>query len=94
MSINLTEHAKHASQDCLGHPVVVGDTIRILGITPDPTLDEDDLDMFLDMIGSQCEIERIDPDGTAWVAVWWNGGEGTLMTLAGLAPSQMQKIQA
>ena len=78
--------------DCHGRPVTVGDRIRILDITPDPDLDEDDLDMFLDMVGSHCDIERIDADGTAWAAVWWNGCEGTLLTLVGLAPRQIERL--
>ena len=75
-----------------GQALAVGERIRILDITPDPNLDEDDLEMFLDMVGASCEIERIDPDGTAWAAVWWNGCEGTLLTLVGLAPSQMERL--
>ncbi len=80
--------------DCKGQTVAPGDLVRVLGITPDPDLDEDDLDMFMDMVGSVCEVERIDADGAAWVAVWWNGCEGTLMTLVGLAPRQMEKVAA
>lgn len=78
--------------DHKGQTVAPGDEVRILGISPDPDLDEDDLDMFIDMIGSTCAVERIDAAGAAWVAIWWNGGEGTLMTQAGLAPEQMEKV--
>jgi len=39
-------------------------------------------------------VERIDRDGAAWVAIWWNGCEGTLMTQIGLAPQQMEKVAA
>ena len=46
--------------DCKGQTVAPGDSVRVLGITPDPDLDEDDLDMFMDMVGSVCEVERID----------------------------------
>jgi hypothetical protein len=46
------------------------------------------------MVGAVCEVERIDADGSAWVAVWWNGCEGTLMTLVGLEPRQMEKVAA
>lgn len=74
-----------------GQTVSPGDRIRVLAITPDPDMDEDDLDMFYDMIGSTCEVERIDADGSAWVAVWWNGGEGVLLTTVGLLPGQMEK---
>mgnify|MGYP000485228866 CR=1 FL=1 len=55
-------------------------------------LDEDELIMFEDMIGAVCEVERIDPDGTAWVALWWNGDEGTLTTQVGLSPAQMARV--
>ena len=77
--------------DRLGQPVAPGDRVRILDVTPDPDMDEDDLDMFMDMIGSTCDVESIDSDGAAWVAIWWNGGEGTLMTMVGLLPGQMEK---
>lgn len=78
--------------DCKGQPVAPGDKIRILDITPDPDLDEDDLDMFMNMVGSRCEVERIDADGTAWVVVWWNTSEGSLITQAGLSPEQIEKV--
>lgn len=72
-------------------PVAPGDHVRILGITPDPEMDEDDLDMFTDMIGSTCLVERIDSEACAWVAVWWNGFDGPLLTSVGLMPEQMEK---
>lgn len=81
----------HTTIDCHGQPLSQGDTVKVLAITPDPDLDEDDLEMFLDMVGAHCPIERIDSDGTAWVSIWWNGGDGTLLTLLGLAPAQMAK---
>lgn len=77
-----------------GQPVATGDRVRILAISPDPEMDDDDLDMFNDMIGSTCEVERIDADGAAWVAIWWNGFEGPLLTSVGLAPGQMEKAAA
>ena len=77
--------------DCHGQPLALGDHVRILAITCDPEMDEDDLDMFNDMVGSICAVERIDDDGVAWVAVWWNGCEGPLLTSVGLAPAQMEK---
>lgn len=77
--------------DRLGQPVTRGDRVKILDVSPDPDMDEDDRDMFMDMIGSTCDVERIDSDGAAWVAIWWNGGEGTLMTMVGLLPEQMEK---
>ena len=80
--------------DCKGQPVAAGDRVRVLDITPDRSLDEDVLEMFMDMIGSRCDVERIDADGTAWVAVWWNGDEGTQVTLVGLEPHQMERLTA
>lgn len=78
--------------DCDGQTVAVGDEIKILDITPDPEMDEDDRDMFMDMIGSVCIVERIDDEGDAWVAIWWNGFDGPLLTTVGLAPEQMRRL--
>ena len=78
--------------DCRGLPVAPGDTVRVLAVTLDPDLDDDDADMFRDMIGATCEVERIDGDGAAWVAVWWNGFDGPLLTTVGLDPVQMEKM--
>ncbi|HSG23515.1 MAG TPA: hypothetical protein VLA64_11230 [Azonexus sp.] len=80
--------------DCKGRTVAMGDRIRVLEITPDRELDEDDLEMFMDMVGAVCDIERIDAEGAAWVAIWWNGDEGTVLTQIGLAPGQMEKVAA
>jgi hypothetical protein len=77
-----------------GQPVATGDRVKILAISTDPEMDDDDLDMFNDMIGSTCEVERIDADGAAWVAIWWNGFEGPLLTSVGLTPGQMEKAAA
>ena len=46
----------------------------------------------MNMVGSTCNVERIDTDGAAWVAIWWNGDEGTVLTQIGLAPRQMEKM--
>jgi len=80
------------TRDHRGQPVAAGDTVRILDITPDPDMDEDDRDLFIDMIGSTCVVERVDDEGDAWVAVWWNGFEGPLLTTVGLAPHQMERV--
>ena len=81
-----------ATVDRLGRPVVPGDRVRVLGVTLAPDMDDDDRDMFVDMIGAVCEVERIDADGAAWVAIWWNGFDGPLLTTVGLAPAQMDKV--
>lgn len=83
-----------ATVDRQGRPVVPGDMVRVLGVSTDPDMDDDDRDMFNDMIGSTCLVERIDADGAAWVAVWWNGFEGPLLTSVGLMPGQMDKVVA
>jgi hypothetical protein len=80
--------------DCKGQTVAPGDRVRVLGITLDPDMDEDDLDMFMEMVGSTCEVERIDADGTAWVVIWWNVSDGSLTTSVGLEPPQMEKLAA
>lgn len=84
----------YITRDCQGHPVAVGDSVRVLEISPDPDLDDDELEMFLDIVGSCCAVERIDAGGLAWVAVWWNGDEGTQTTLVGLSPEQMRREPA
>lgn len=87
-------NAHPTTVDRHGKPVQLGDRVRILAVSPDPDMDEDDLDMFNDMIGSTCEVERIDDEGAAWVAIWWNGFDGPLLTTVGLAPGQMEKAAA
>jgi len=87
-------NAHPATVDRHGNPITLGDRVRILAVSPDPDMDEDDLDMFNDMIGSTCEVERIDSEGAAWVAIWWNGFDGPLLTSVGLAPGQMEKAAA
>lgn len=78
--------------DCKGQIVSMGDKVRVLEVSVDPGLDEDDLEMFRDMVGAICDIERIDGEGAAWVALWWNGDEGTILTQVGLAPRQMERM--
>jgi len=80
--------------DCKGQIVSMGDKVRVLEVTLDPGLDEDDLEMFRDMLGAVCDIERIDAEGSAWVALWWNGDEGTVLTQMGLAPHQIERMAA
>ncbi len=87
-------NAHPATVDRHGNAVQLGDRVRILAVSADPDMDEDDLDMFNDMIGSTCEVERIDDEGAAWVAIWWNGFDGPLLTTVGLAPGQMEKAAA
>jgi len=80
--------------DCKGQTVSLGDKVRVLEVPLNRDLDEDDLEMFSGMVGAVCAIERIDADGAAWVALWWNGDEGTILTQVGLAPRQMERMAA
>lgn len=79
--------------DKFGQPVAKGDHVRILGVSPDPDMDEDDLDLFMEMIGSVCEVEKVDGDGYAWVTIWWANSEGSTTTTTALEADQMQKMQ-
>lgn len=88
----MTETAARTTVDRDGRDVKAGDEVRILDVTPDPDMDEDDADMFVGMVGSVCEIDQIDEDGLAWVTVWWNTGEGTLTTTVGLEPQQFSRM--
>jgi hypothetical protein len=78
--------------DKLGKPVQAGDYVRVLAITPDPDMDEDDVDMVDFMIGSICEIDRVDAAGLVWVTMWWNCGEGTATSSVGLARHEFEKV--
>lgn len=78
--------------DCYGVFIVFGDYVCIFGIIFDFEMDEDDFDMFIDMIGLICLVECIDSDGNVWVVVWWNGFEGLLLIIVGLLFGQMEKV--
>ena len=81
-----------AVPDKFGQPVGPGDQVRILGVSPDPEMDEEDLELFMEMVGSVCEVERVDEAGYAWVTVWWATSEGSITTTTALSPGQMQKV--
>ncbi|MGB4467414.1 MULTISPECIES: hypothetical protein [Pseudomonadota] len=78
--------------DKFGQPVGPGDQVRILGISPDPDMDEEDLELFLEMVGSICEVERVDEAGYAWVTLWWATSEGSITTTTALNTQEMQKV--
>lgn len=75
-----------------GQPVRAGDNVRILKLSLDPDLDDDDRDMFDFMIGAICEVERVDAEGQAWVVMWWNNVEGVLTTTVALTPDQFERV--
>jgi hypothetical protein len=81
-------------QDKRGRPVVVGDMVRVLAVSPDPDMDDDEREMIEFMVGSICEVERIDPAGRAWVTMWWSCGDGTATSSVGLAAREMEKVAA
>jgi len=89
----MPETTPPSTHDHQGRPVFAGDEVRILHVTPDPDMDEDDADMFLGMIGSTCEIDSVDRYGLAWVTMWWNTGEGTITTTVGLEPGQFSRLE-
>lgn len=78
--------------DAHGVPVCAGDHVRILAVNFDPDMDDDDRDMIEFMIGSVCEIERIDTEGQAWVVMWWNNVEGVLTTSVALVSDQIEGV--
>ena len=77
-----------------GRTVAVGDRVRVLDVSPDADLDEDDLEMIVFMIGSECEVDRIDRLGLAWVSMWWHCGDGTALTAVGLHGHQFERLDA
>lgn len=79
--------------DRLGQAVEVGDEVRVLHVSIDPDIDDDEREMFEFMIGSTCEVERFDEAGRAWVTMWWSTGDGNATTSIGLAPFQMERVR-
>lgn len=75
-----------------GEIVRVGDPVRILAVSPDPDMDEDELEMILFMVGAISEVEKIDAEGRAWVTMWWNCTETTAVTSVGLLSHEMEKV--
>jgi len=75
-----------------GQAVRVGDPVRILGVSPDPDMDEDELEMILFMVGAISEVEKIDAAGRAWVTMWWNCTETIAVSSVGLASHEMEKV--
>ncbi|MBL8447426.1 MAG: hypothetical protein JNJ44_08465 [Zoogloeaceae bacterium] len=78
--------------DHRGQWVRVGDMVRVLAVNPDTPLDDDEREMIEYMVGSICEVERIDPAGRAWVTMWWSCGDGTAATSIGLVAGEMEKV--
>lgn len=78
--------------DRSGQWVRVGDMVRVLAVSPGADLDDDEREMIELMVGSICEVERIDHAGRAWVTMWWSCGDGTAATSVGLAPGEMEKV--
>lgn len=75
-----------------GREIKAGDNVRILSVTPDVDMDEDELDMIMFMVGAISEVEKVDEDGRAWVTMWWNCTETTVVTSVGLQPHEMEWV--
>lgn len=78
--------------DRLGNPVAVGDEVRVISVTLERDMEDDDRDMIEYMVGSVCPVEGIDASGLAWVTMWWNTGEGSMATRVGLGSHEMEKV--
>lgn len=81
-------------QDRRGQPVAVGDMVKVLHVSPGPDMEDDEREMVEFMVGSICEVERIDALGRAWVSMWWSCGDGTAASSVGLAAEEMEKVAA
>jgi len=88
----MQSNSSHSPTDRHGRPVGVGDMIRVLDVSPDPDMDEDEAEMIEFMIGSECEVDRIDAAGLVWVSMWWSCGDGTATTATGLTSGQFERI--
>ncbi|MDY0013355.1 MAG: hypothetical protein RBS40_10750 [Rhodocyclaceae bacterium] len=84
--------ARMMLQDKHGQSVTIGDRVRVLAVSPGPELEDDEREMIEFMVGSLCEVERIDSHGRAWVSMWWNCGEGNAVTSVGLAAHEMERV--
>jgi hypothetical protein len=78
--------------DRLGHTVQIGDEVRVVAVDIDADVDDEDRDMFENMVGATCAIECFDEHGRAWVTMWWSTMDGTFTTSVGLASHQMEKV--
>lgn len=78
--------------DARGNLVQAGDRVRILAVSLDPDMEDDDRDMVDYMVGAICEVESIDRFGQAWVTMWWNNGDGVQTTTIALTTAQMERV--
>lgn len=76
-----------------GNPVSIGDEVRVLSVSLDGDMEDDEREMFEFMIGAICEVERIDTTGRAWVTMWWSCGDGNATTSVGLERHQMELVR-
>lgn len=83
-----------ATRDSQGADVRPGDYVRILSLVLPQDMDDDERDMLEFMVGSICEVDTVDPEGQAWVTMWWNCAEGVATTTVALAPTQMERVGA
>lgn len=92
MPENLPMNTLPTLPDARGNLVRPGDRIRILGVSLDPDMEDDERDMVDYMIGSVCEVESIDRFGQAWVTMWWNNGDGVQTTTIALTSAQIERV--
>lgn len=85
---------KPFTRDIQNRIVQAGDKVRILGVSMDADLEDDERDMIDFMVGSVCEVDRVDADGCAWVTMWWNCAEGVATTTVALSPAQIEREAA
>lgn len=82
-----------STRDAKGASVQTGDKVRILAVSRAPDMEDDDVDMIEFMIGSICDIDRVDAEGFAWVTMWWSCAEGVATSTVALAPHQMERVE-
>lgn len=76
-----------------GNAIAIGDEVRVLGISLDSDIEDDEREMFEFMIGAICEVERFDSSGRAWVTMWWSCGDGNATTSIALERHQMLRVR-
>ncbi len=81
------------TRDAKGVAVQPGDRVRILAVRPSREMEDDDVEMIEFMIGSVCEVDRVDADGHAWVTMWWSCADGVATSTVALAPCDMERVE-
>ena len=57
--------------DVKGNKVFVGNIVKVLEIDEKITLEKDEFEQVMSMVGDELEVDEIDSFGCAWVTKWF-----------------------